>query len=291
MAEFVEIGSGALTARIATLGAELHSLRDAEGRELMTDADPAYWTGHAPLLFPIVGRLNGDAYRLDGRSYPMKQHGFARRSVFEVLEQGPAHVRLRLTDDAGTREIYPFAFALDAEYRIEASRLAIAVTVTNRGERDMPASFGFHPAFAWPLPYGAPRSAHRITFDLPEPAALSVLVDGALTPPSRPSPLDGRVLRLADDLFEHDALIWESVASRGVRYDAEGGGPALEIGFPDTSMLGIWTKPGAKFVCIEPWHGLADPAGFTGEIWDKPGMIRFAPGESRSFEMRVTLTG
>lgn len=95
------------------------------------------------------------------------------------------------------------------------------------------------------------------------------------------------MLHLADALFADDALIWAPVASRSLRYGAEDG-PALEIGF-DAPMLGIWTKPGARFVCIEPWWGHADPAGFAGDIRDKPGIMLLAPGETRHFTMRVTL--
>jgi galactose mutarotase-like enzyme len=165
------------------------------------------------------------------------------------------------------------------------------VRVTNRGDADMPASFGFHPAFAWPLPYGEPRAAHRIRFEQDEPARLNgVSEDGLLLPAERDSPLDGRVLHLEDGLFERDALVWEDVQSRAVTYGAERG-PALHIAFPDMPMLGIWTKPGARYVCVEPWQGHADPVGFGGEIWEKPGMLRIAPGESRAFEMQVTLRG
>jgi galactose mutarotase-like enzyme len=288
VADRVEIGNGILTAAIDPLGAELVSLRDADGRELMTDADPAYWTGHAPILFPIVGRLAGDRYRLDGRDYPLPQHGFARRRSFALAEQGATHVRFRLEDDAQTREVYPFAFALDVTHALDGARITTTVAVTNRDTRDLPASIGFHHAFAWPLPYGRPRDAHRITFAAPEPATLASVEDGLIAPTQRPSPLHDRVLPLSDDLFTEDALVWQQLESQSLRYDA-GEGPALEIGFPDTPMLGIWTKPGAAFVCVEPWHGIADPVGFTGEIWDKPGMMRVAPGATCNVSMSVTL--
>ena len=285
----IEIAGERLSASINPFGAELSSLRDAAGRELMTDADPAYWTGRAPLLFPIVGKLIGGHYRFDGRDYALPPHGFARRRMFDVIEREAGRAVFRLTDDAETRAAYPFGFALEAAFTLTQATLRIDVTVTNTGERDMPASFGFHPAFAWPLPYGRPRAAHRIIFEKDEPEPLrSIATDGGIAPARRPSPLDGRVLHLADALFEKDALIWEGLASRSVRYDG-GEGPALEVAFPDTSLLGIWTKPGAHFVCIEPWHGIADPEGFEGEIWDKPGMLRFAPGEARTFSMQVTL--
>lgn len=287
----IEIASEMLDARINSLGAELSSLRDSAGRELMTDADPAFWAGRAPLLFPIVGRLMGDKYRLDGKEYPLPQHGFARRQQFALVEQAANRAVFRLSDNDETRAVYPFAFTLDAAFTLTGATLATDVIVTNTGDRDMPASFGFHPAFAWPLPFGRPRADHRIVFEEPEPAALSAIaLGGWIAPENRPSPLDGRALKLTDQMFERDALVWDRLESQSLRYDG-GEGSGLEIGFAGMPKLGIWTKPGARFVCIEPWHGIADPVGFDGEIWDKPGILRFAPGESRTFSMQVTLAG
>ncbi|UYY57445.1 aldose 1-epimerase family protein [Sphingomonas sp. S2-65] len=285
----IEIASDQLSAAINPFGAELSHLRDASGRELMTDADPAFWTGRAPLLFPIVGRLSGDRYRLDGQEYALPQHGFARRQAFEVAAQSASRAVLRLTDNDATRAVYPFAFTFDAAYTLDGATLAIDVTVTNRDDRPMPASFGFHPAFAWPLPFGLPREAHRILFEKPEPAGLAAIVPGGLIGPQRlPSPLHARELPLDDALFAHDALVWTELESRKLRYDG-GSGPGLDIGFEGMPKLGIWTKPGARFICVEPWHGIADPEGFDGEIWDKPGMLRFEPAEARTFSMQVTL--
>ena len=287
----IEIASEMLDARINSLGAELSSLRDGAGRELMTDADPAFWAGRAPLLFPIVGRLMGDKYRLDGKEYPLPQHGFARRQQFALVEQAANRAVFRLSDNDETRAVYPFAFTLDAAFTLTGATLATDVIVTNTGDRDMPASFGFHPAFAWPLPFGRPRADHRIVFEEPEPAALSAIaLGGWIAPENRPSPLDGRALKLTDQMFERDALVWDRLESQSLRYDG-GEGSGLEIGFAGMPKLGIWTKPGARFVCIEPWHGIADPVGFDGEIWDKPGILRFAPGEARIFSMQVTLAG
>lgn len=283
----IEIGSDQLSAAINPLGAELTHLRDAGDRELMTDADPAYWTGHAPILFPIVGRLSGDALRIDGRDYPMKQHGFARTQMFELAGRTDASATFRLTANAETRPLYPFDFALEVGFAIEAATLAIDVRVSNPGSEPLPASFGFHPAFAWPLPYGGPRDAHRISFSNDEPGDIVELA-GGLFAATRPSPLDGKVLRLTDALFADDALIWDPVASQSVTYGAADG-PRLRIDFPDTPYLGIWTKPGAAFVCVEPWHGHADPAGFTGDFRTKPGVFEVASGGDWTCRMAITL--
>ena len=284
----VEIGNGTLTARIDPMGAELVSLCDSAGRELMTDADPAYWTGHAPLLFPIVGRLNGDTLRVDGRDHGMKQHGFARRRLFELAGSSETHATFVLRDDAETCAAYPFAFELRATYRLDGATLVIEVEVSNPDDAvTLPASFGFHPAFAWPLPGGGAREEHRIVFARVEPEALAALDGGLIAAGTRPGPLDGRTLHLSDDLFHDDALIWMAPGSRSVRYGAATG-PQLDIAFENLPTLAIWTKPGAAFVCVEPWQGHADPVGFTGDLREKPGIVAIPPGETRRFVMTVT---
>jgi galactose mutarotase-like enzyme len=287
MTDWITITSGDLTARINPLGAELSSLTDADGRELMTPADPAHWQGRAPILFPIVGRLNGDVLRVDGREYPMKQHGFARRSLFGVVEAADARAVFRLEDSAGTRAVYPFAFRLEVAFTLSGTTLAIDVTIANPADMPLPVSFGFHPAFAWPLTSGAWRDSYHIVFAADEPAPIQRL-DGGLFAGERRSPIEGGLLPLTDDLFADDALVWFGPRSQQVIYGAIAG-PALEIAFPDTPFLGIWSQPGAQFVCVEPWHGHADPAGFTGEFRDKPGVFEIAPDGEKRIGMSVTL--
>ncbi|WBH17660.1 aldose 1-epimerase family protein [Sphingomonas radiodurans] len=288
MADWITIANEHLTAAINPLGAELSSLKDADGRELMTNADPAFWTGRAPLLFPVVGKPADETIRVDGGLYPMKQHGFARRLPFAVIEQGNTRALFRLTASEETRTHYPFDFTLDALFRLDDATLCIEITIHNPADTPLPASFGFHPAFAWPLPYGRDRADHRITFARDEPTALRVIAaDGTIAPGTKPSPLDGRTLALADDLFVHDALVWDPVRSTRVCYGASDG-PSLEIAFPDTPMLGIWTKPGAQYICVEPWHGIADPEGYAGELADKPGIFLIPPGGAKHIVMSVT---
>ncbi len=289
MTDLVHIATDRLSAAINPFGAELTHLRDAAGAELMTDADPAFWPRHAPILFPVIGVTNGGVIRVAGTEYPMPKHGFARDRAFAVIDRGDAHVVFALADDAETRKHYPFAFRLEIEFRIEAATLAIKARVINPADTPLLAQFGFHPAFAWPLPYAAPRADHRIVFDRDEPARLAAITpDGLIAPETKPSPLEDRTLHLADALFEHDALVWDPVASGSVAYGAPGA-LHLRIDFPTTPRLGIWTKPGAAFVCVEPWHGIADPQGFTGEYRDKPGVFAVAAGDTKAIRMDVTL--
>ena len=285
----VEIAGEGLRAGINPLGAELTWLRDGEGRDLMTNADPAFWTGHAPVLFPIVGRLNHDTLRIGDEHYVMRQHGFARRSHFAVTEHDGARASFRLTDSPDTHAVYPFPFVLEIGFAIERATLTMSARIANPGSAPLPASFGWHPAFAWPLPYGQGKRAHRMVFDQAESEGVAELDNGLIMPSLRPSPLQGgTTLHLDDALFELDALIWNPVRSGKVRYEGEGG-PAIEVAFPDTPQLGIWTKPGAAFVCIEPWHGIADPQGFEGDFREKPGVFEIAPGEDWHCAVSVML--
>ena len=279
-----------MTAKLNPLGAELWSLSDRAGREYMTDADPAFWTGHAPLLFPIVGMLNANLYRIDGQEYAMAKHGFARKSRFEVLSASPDNARFRLMDTAQTRAIFPFAFALEIEFHIAGATLAITATVTNPDEQALPFSFGFHPAFAWPLPGGADKDAHRVVFAQPEPAPIRRIdpASGLLVPKSHPTPVEGSTLTPTARLFEPDALIWDHLASRALSFGAPGGS-WIDLAFPDTPLLGIWQKPEAHYLCLEPWQGIADPVGFTGDFRDKPVVAELAAGDSRQFRLTITV--
>ena len=284
----VGIASPHLTAEVALQGAELVRLRDEAGRDLLWDGDPAVWSGRSPILFPIVGRLKGDRLTVDGVPYPMRQHGLARASRFESVERGGDRCRLRLRADEGTRRAYPYEFELDLVYRVDGARLAIEGTVRNAGATGMPVSFGFHPAFRWPLPYGAEAADHAIAFAEDEPDPIATVEGGLLSDRRRPSPVRGRTLALEPHLFDDDALIFPAPASRSVRYGPPGG-RGLRVDFAGMPQLGLWSKPGAPFVCIEPWYGHASPAGFDGDLTEKPGMMMLAPGASHTFAMGIAL--
>ncbi len=288
MDDWIEIGSSALRASINPFGAELSSLRDAQGREYITDADPAFWTGRAPILFPIVGRLNDDVLWLDGNSYCLEKHGFARRSMFDPVDVTPTSALFRMTDNGATREAFPFAFLLEMGFAIDGATLTMTARIGNDGDVPMPFSFGWHPAFAWPLPGGAAKTDHAITFETDEPQPLRGLNEAGLIAEDRATPVVGNRLALNDALFDHDALIWNPIRSQRLTYGSDVGAQ-LDIAFPDTPRLGIWTKPGAQFLCIEPWHGIADPVGYQGDFREKRGVISIAPGAQHSATMQVTV--
>ncbi|MGC2031075.1 MAG: aldose 1-epimerase family protein [Steroidobacteraceae bacterium] len=286
---WVNLSSGGLSAEINPIGAQLSTLRDPAGRDLLWDGDPAIWNGRAPLLFPIVGALAGGTYRLGSKSYPLPRHGFARGKRFDVVESSPAAAMLRLKADQDSFKVYPFHFELEIRFALDGPTLSVTTWICNADDADMPASFGYHPAFRWPLPFGQARESHFVEFAGEEPDPMRRLnADGLLTPVRHPTPIAHRRLALEDALFQDDVMIFDEVRSRLVIYGAETG-PRIQVSFTDSPYLGIWTKPRANFICIEPWHGIADPVGFDGDFTQKPGVFTLPARAAVAIRMLITL--
>jgi galactose mutarotase-like enzyme len=275
--------AGGISATIKAVGAELCALQDADGHDLLWGAGPL-WPSHSPVLFPIVGQLAGDQARVGGQAYTLTRHGFARRRRFEWVERMAMQCRLELRDDAATRAVYPFGFQLMLTYAIEDGALRVEYALTNPGPDVLPASLGVHPAFRWPLRDGV-QTDYRLEFAEDERAPIHRLAAGLLDPVGLPSPVEGRILPLDPVLFVQDAIIMLEPRSRTLRYVGPQGG--LEFSWDGFPQLGLWQKPGANFICIEPWHGYSSPAGWDREFLDKPGVMVLAPGETRRFSWSV----
>ncbi|SEQ09541.1 Galactose mutarotase [Faunimonas pinastri] len=281
----MRIASDQLSVEVSEQGAELRSVQTADGADWLWDGDPQWWRGRAPLLFPVVGKSPEDTVRIDGQSYPMGGHGFARSNTFEIAEQSEGRVVLRLRESEATREHYPFAFTLTVSYEVDGNRLANRVTVTNSDDRPLPFCFGFHPAFVWPLP-GCEGEAHKLWLDHPgEPEIRMLREDGLIKTEFFPSPFNQGVLELEPSLFDADALILDHDAGSSVRFGVPGR-PGLEVAYENCPNLGIWTKPGgAPFLCIEPWHGFSPFVGGSDEMEKRPGVIVLPPGEEATFSL------
>ena len=240
------IHSPALSVEIAPMGAELQCIRDTAGRDYLHDGS-SYWASRAPLLFPIVGALKDNTHVVDGAAYHLPKHGFARHSLFEAVAISADRARFRLTDSAATRAEYPYKFMLEAEYALTGAKLAAAVTVTNTDAKPIPVAFGFHPAFRWPLPGAGVKLDHVVDFALDEPGPLTRIDLYGLIARQLESPVKGRRLTLADELFEDDALIFLSLKSRSLRFGpANGGSPALKIDFEGMPHLGSGQSPARR---------------------------------------------
>lgn len=246
-------------------GAQLKSLVK-DGHDFIWDGSD-FWKYSSPILFPIVGKLKDDVFRFDGQNYTLPSHGFGRLSEFTFTD-GEFHLNF----SADTLKNYPFKFALHVGYALAANQLTVTNRVQNFDDKTIYFSIGAHPA----LRVDGDFDAWQLEFNQSEHAARMPLKDGLLSR-ERISTLDGRTLKLSYDLFEGDALIFDDLKSDAVTLRGKNRAVTLKAqGWP---FWGFWTKIGAPFVCIEPWHGHADFADFNGELPDKDGIRALAVGE------------
>ncbi len=267
--------NGEARLRVARLGAEARGW-SVGGVELLWPGDPEIWPDVSPILFPVVGWTR-DGARVGGRRYDLGLHGFARGLTFEIERREAEFVRLVARDDAATRAVYPFAFALAVEYRLAGNELHVALEATNCGDSAMPYACGLHPGFNWPFA-GAGRAGARVRFAASERGQVPVIAPGGLfSDATRPIPLEGgTVLPLDDALFAREALCFLDAASRSLRFE-QADGSALEMTLDDLPHIALWTRPAAPYLCLEAWTGFGDPVNFRGDLFEKPSMRILEP--------------
>ncbi|HLI92921.1 MAG TPA: aldose 1-epimerase family protein [Puia sp.] len=280
-----------LNVRIHPKGAELQSIYGKHtGLEYLWGGDPAFWARHSPLLFPIVGALKCNTYYFEGKAYTLPRHGFARDKEFTVQAQSGDSIQFLLTSDQQTLAVYPFEFELRVSYQLRPVGLATTYQVQNRSASPIYFSLGAHPAFRVPLVPGTAYSDYYLEFDGVQNAPRwPISKDGLIEREPQPLLQGTAVLRLDKQLFQKDALVFKQLVSTGVTLRSGRTPRGLRIDFPGFPYLGIWDAPGADFVCIEPWCGIADSVGSDQQLATKEGINRLESGAvfERSWALRL----
>jgi galactose mutarotase-like enzyme len=288
MSTLTRIENAHLSVDISSLGAELQAITTRDSRQWLWNGDPAWWTGRSPILFPVVGKSPDGKVSIDGETYDMAPHGFARRSEFTLAASTATTCQFELHESGATRAVYPFAFRLALTYALDGPTLTATAEVENRDSRPMPFGFGFHPAFVWPLP-GADGRPHTITLgNGADPALVRIDGNGLVEPPRLPSPFDAGRLTLDSAMFQADAMIFPEGAGTALTYAAEDG-PALSFRFDNLPNLALWQKPGAPYICIEPWHGMAAETGAPNDLAKRPYSVTLPAGEAARFSFSVDI--
>lgn len=269
----MEVTNGVLTATINPLGAEMTSLKD-NNREYIWEGDAKFWAKRSPVLFPIVGCLKNSTYIHEGKMYALNRHGFARDNIFSLENQTEDSVLYVLKANDDTRVMYPFDFELLIKYTLTGPTLQVDYTIRNNGSINMPFSIGGHPAFA----LQEELNKYSLKFEKEEELVSRQLLESLLTDSRVKHTTTNATLPLNYSLFENDALVFTELQSRSVEL-LEDDKPLLKVIFKKMPHLGIWTKKDAPFICIEPWHGYADKADCTGNIYEKEGIITLPPGK------------
>ncbi|MCU7550324.1 aldose 1-epimerase family protein [Chitinophagaceae bacterium LB-8] len=270
------IQSSQLSVSIKTKGAELTSImHTGNGLEYMWNADPKYWAKTSPVLFPIVGTLKNNTYYYKGKAYQLSRHGFARDMEFEVTDHNEDSITFSIKDNEETAKVFPFQFAFDITYKVEDEELSVTYSIQNNEvSEDMYFSVGGHPAFKLPLVEGTAYEDYSLVFNQRETAGRwPITKDGLIE--LHPNPLlnDTTILPLSKELFAKDAVVLKHVQSHSVRLQSDKTEHGLEFSFSGFPFLGLWAAPGADFVCIEPWCGIADRMDTDQQLEHKEGII------------------
>jgi len=281
-----------LRVRIQAKGSELSSLQSKlNGLEYLWQADPSVWNRHAPVLFPIVGKLRNNEYEWQGQTYHLPQHGFARDQVFEVHSRRTDRLTLALKAHVDTRQAYPFSFELRITHALQSNRLEVIYQVFNHGDGPMPFSIGAHPAFRCPLRPNEVFEDYYLEFDQSETLGRHLLENGLLSSRIEPFLRQERVLPLRRGLFEQDAIVVSRFRSESLTLKSNKGPHQLKVYFAGFPWLGIWTKSAqSSFMCIEPWYGHADQIDAGGKLTEKAGIILLNAGKEFSCRHAIEIS-
>lgn len=253
---------------VSNHGAEITSLLK-DGRELMWQADPAFWGRTSPVLFPLVGNYWEKKSRYAGKTYEMGQHGFARDMEFELISQTADELIFELKSDESTHVKYPFDFVLHLGYKLGNDGVEVIWEVINPTDGDIFFSIGGHPAFNCDLSGDKLlflNKGNKVPGNL-KSNIISLDGSGCLSDKTKELALNDGELTLNPELFDEDALIIEDGQADTVALISAEGKEILSVSF-DAPLFGVWSPAGknAPFVCIEPWYGRCDRAGFTGDL-------------------------
>ena len=276
--------SDKLIAKINHKGAELISLKNDVEKEFIWNGNPEFWSKHSPILFPIVGTLKNNEYYFEGKKYSLNRHGFARDMDFELIAKTDSKAVFSLVNNTNTLNVYPFEFELLLNYELTDNSLIITFKVINKNLFSMPFSIGAHPAFALPEQF----ENYSLDFEYSEKLIRFELENDLLSNVTNSIQRNENNVTLHYDLFEKDALVFKKIKSKKITL-LENKEPFLCIQFDDFPSLGIWTKPKAPFICIEPWLGFADTTANSGNILEKEGIKIIEANEIFELEYSITL--
>lgn len=276
-----ELKNDGVEIKVHSKGAELKSLKNpVTGTEYLWQGDPAFWNRSSPILFPFVGKTDRNEFRTKGKTYSMTQHGFARDMEFELLSRTEDEIWFVLKDSEETRQKYPYGFTLKLGYRLFENGVGVCWQVENEEEEELPFSIGGHPAFYCPIDEGAVQTDYLLRFDCKDQVVCTRISDEGLALNEEDVyPLKDGFLPITEHLFDHDALVIENRQAKEVAFCRKDGTAYLTVKM-EAPLFGVWSPPqkNAPFICIEPWYGRCDRAGYAGDLKDREWGNLLAPG-------------
>ncbi|MBT4288474.1 MAG: aldose 1-epimerase family protein [Deltaproteobacteria bacterium] len=273
----VTLANKYLSAQLHLKGAELKSLKEqSTNTEYIWQSDPAFWTGAAPILFPIIGGLKDNTYYFEGKPYNMPSHGFVRNKEWKVVETNAIKAIFSTTSDVETRMMYPWEFELRAIYELVNNSIKISYEVLNKSTNGMYFSIGSHPAFN--LPFAGGYTEHYyVEFSEEEYLERYFFKNGLHLNKTEPIFDNCKQIYARKNLFDRGPIIFKNPKSREFTLRSSQKSKHIKVFTDDISHLALWAAPKAPFFCIEPWLGIPDNVDTDQNFPTKEGLINLAP--------------
>ncbi len=286
------IKNNEISMTVSTRGGEPTSIKSADGADYLWVGSNDYWSGNAPHLFPLIGRLFEERYLYKGESYSISIHGFLKDSEMRLVESGSDFLTLQMDSSDETFKQYPFRFELRILYRLVKNAVKITFFVKNTDEKEMLFAIGGHPGFMVPLEKGLSFEDYYLEFSekaepkRAEPRASNLLNGNYLDYPLK----DGTKIELDHRLFDNDAIVLKDMA-RSVTLKSDKGSRAVRVDYPDFKYIGFWhtVKRDAPFVCIEPWTALQGYENTVLDLETNQDLIALKQGEEYQNEWTITI--
>lgn len=272
-----QLVSDQLTVLINFMGAEVCSIKDKNNLEFIWTAVEHIWGRHAPVLFPIVGKLKDNQFIFKDKSYSLSQHGFARDMHFVFISGNEQTCVFELKSSRETQAVFPFEFIFRVIYDLKDNTLKCNYQVRNPSDQNLFFSVGAHPGFNCPLKAGEMLSDYYLLFE--KDALIKTTLLNGLRLGKENMILQDKKLRLSNDLFNEDALVFEDNQINTIGLFSSRSSHSIVMHCEGWPYFGIWSKPGKSgFICLEPWHGIADSTETDQRLQNKTGIITLAPG-------------
>lgn len=266
-----------LAVEVFLLGAEVRSVKNIKNdHEYMWEGNPDIWASISPVLFPVVGRTLNGYITFANKNYPLGNHGFARQSVFKISSQKTDSITLTINTFKLDKNIFPFNLDFTVAYRLEKNKLVTTYEVVNQDTQLAYFSVGAHPAFKCPFDEAHNLEDYQIEFEAKQNLNLHSLDKNGLF--AETSKVNIKTIQISKNTFDNDALIYSNFIKNTVKLSEKGSNRNIKVDFEEFPWLGIWSKPGASYICLEPWCGHADISGFNQEIQHKSGIEEINPG-------------
>lgn len=287
----IELKNEQLSIIVAEKGAELQSIKDANGKEYLWQGDPDFWPRRSPILFPLVCSVNDNTYRVDGKEYHLPRHGFARDMEFKLIARSERKLTFALESSDESKLVYPYDFTLSVSYILDGNKIGVIWHVHNTDTREIHFQIGGHPAFNIPDMKAGESQYGRIRLDTQEPLdGLKSYIDGSHEMTEIPVEVEDGIIEFSDNTWRNDSVKIHKCQVHRAELLNKASEPEVTVDFR-TPVIAFWSPFGknAPFVCIEPWYGIGDPRGFKGEFKDKPFMNHLQPGASfmSKYEIKI----